>query len=286
VIVDFRGLADGTKVTLRNVGPDEPFRGGLPGIDFAPADRRTTGKVMRFVVKHSLLGKSPTDPGGANPATDPSLLDLNAEGALAAVDHTRDVSLNEEISEKVCATTLPDGSIRWLAPVRLGDGFEDRCQAAGGESYGPESALLGIVAMSQGEAVGIPLMWTDETDASTPLDIELQSGRTVEVSVTENPERGDIEEWRIFNFTEDAHPIHLHLVRFEVAGRVGIDGSASIVGSAPQPWESGYKDTVIAYPGEITRVKAKFDRTGLYVWHCHIVEHEDNEMMRPFVVSD
>jgi FtsP/CotA-like multicopper oxidase with cupredoxin domain len=52
-----------------------------------------------------------------------------------------------------------------------------------------------------------------------------------------------------------------------------------------EPWESGYKDSVIAYPGEITRVKAVFDIAGLYVWHCHIVEHEDNEMMRPYVVS-
>ena len=54
----------------------------------------------------------------------------------------------------------------------------------------------------------------------------------------------------------------------------------------PEPWESGWKDTVISYPGEITRVKAKFDVPGLYVWHCHIVEHEDNEMMRPYFVGD
>ncbi len=45
------------------------------------------------------------------------------------------------------------------------------------------------------------------------------------------------------------------------------------------------KDTVIAYPGEITRVKATFDRAGLFVWHCHIVEHEDNEMMRPYIIE-
>jgi hypothetical protein len=50
-------------------------------------------------------------------------------------------------------------------------------------------------------------------------------------------------------------------------------------------WETGYKDTVIAYPGEITRVKALYDLPGFYVWHCHIVEHEDNEMMRPFHVG-
>jgi len=45
------------------------------------------------------------------------------------------------------------------------------------------------------------------------------------------------------------------------------------------------KDTVIAYPGEITRVKATYDRAGRFVWHCHIVEHEDNEMMRPYLVE-
>ena len=54
----------------------------------------------------------------------------------------------------------------------------------------------------------------------------------------------------------------------------------------PNPWERGTKDTVIALPGEITWVKAKFDRLGLYVWHCHMLEHEDNEMMRPFFVGE
>ena len=49
----------------------------------------------------------------------------------------------------------------------------------------------------------------------------------------------------------------------------------------PEPWETGFKDTVIAYPGQVTRIKATFDLPGQFVWHCHIVEHEDNEMMRP-----
>ena len=68
-------------------------------------------------------------------------------------------------------------------------------------------------------------------------------------------------------------------------GREAIDGGDSIVGNAPQPWEMGFKDTVISYPGEITRIKMKFDLAGFYVWHCHIVEHEDNEMMRPFHIG-
>jgi spore coat protein A len=54
---------------------------------------------------------------------------------------------------------------------------------------------------------------------------------------------------------------------------------------APEAWESGFKDTVVAYPGEITRIKAKFDTPGQFVWHCHIVEHEDNEMMRPYRIG-
>jgi FtsP/CotA-like multicopper oxidase with cupredoxin domain len=57
-------------------------------------------------------------------------------------------------------------------------------------------------------------------------------------------------------------------------------------GAGVEDWETGFKDTVIAYPDQITTVKAKFDIAGLYVWHCHIVEHEDNEMMRPYVVSE
>lgn len=52
----------------------------------------------------------------------------------------------------------------------------------------------------------------------------------------------------------------------------------------PEPNETGYKDTVIAYPGEITRIKATFDLPGPYVWHCRILEHEDNEMMRPYFI--
>jgi FtsP/CotA-like multicopper oxidase with cupredoxin domain len=131
----------------------------------------------------------------------------------------------------------------------------------------------------------VPLKWTDTSGISQPAAVTLANGDTIWVDVTENPTAGNAEEWQIFNFTADAHPIHLHLVRFEVMGREGIDGSPSVVGNAPQPWETGYKDTFISYPDEVTTVRALFDLPGLYVWHCHIVEHEDNEMMRPYVVS-
>ncbi|WP_102124696.1 multicopper oxidase family protein [Deinococcus planocerae] len=123
---------------------------------------------------------------------------------------------------------------------------------------------------------------------------------------TETPTRGDVEEWVLVNNTVDAHPIHLHLVQFMVLGRatvpcvpgtenaaVGYPGDVVTAGGAPQfgpltpppPNERGWKDTVVVYPGEMTRIRMRFDRAGTYVWHCHILEHEENDMMRPLVVA-
>jgi FtsP/CotA-like multicopper oxidase with cupredoxin domain len=115
-------------------------------------------------------------------------------------------------------------------------------------------------------------------------------------AVTENPNPGDTEVWEFYNFTADAHPMHLHEVTFEVVNResLALDPVTNeplqpvqLGGDArpPEPWEIGRKDTVIAYPGEVTRIKAQFNKPGQYVWHCHIVEHEDNEMMRPFRIG-
>ena len=53
----------------------------------------------------------------------------------------------------------------------------------------------------------------------------------------------------------------------------------------PEPSETGFEDTVIAFPGQVTRIRVRFDSAGQYVWHCHIVEHEDNEMMRPYRIG-
>jgi spore coat protein A, manganese oxidase len=137
---------------------------------------------------------------------------------------------------------------------------------------GPAEAMLGVV-----EADGTPVkkMWMEE--------------------ITENPAVGDTEVWEFYNFTADAHPMHVHEVTFEVVDRQALvtneDGEtvppARLAGDPrpPEPWETGFKDTVIAYPGEVTRVKAQFLNPGQFVWHCHIVEHEDNEMMRPFRVG-
>lgn len=106
--------------------------------------------------------------------------------------------------------------------------------------------------------------------------------------ITENPQPGATEVWEIYNFTEDAHPIHIHELVFEVLDRQRFNLANNLPSGnprPPEPGERGRKDTVIAYPGEITRVRMTFGSGGQYTWHCHIVEHEDNEMMRPYAIG-
>jgi FtsP/CotA-like multicopper oxidase with cupredoxin domain len=138
---------------------------------------------------------------------------------------------------------------------------------------GPAEAKLGVIAQDGSAAA---FEWMDP--------------------VTENPGVGDSEVWEFYNFTADAHPMHVHEVAFHVINREGLvldeasgeplqpvklNGNVRL----PEPWENGLKDTVIAYPGEVTRIHAQFDSPGQFVWHCHIVEHEDNEMMRPYRIG-
>ena len=112
--------------------------------------------------------------------------------------------------------------------------------------------------------------------------------------MTEKPVIDTTEIWSFVNVTEDAHPIHLHLVRFQILDRrvfdvehYMIEKKIRYVGDPfpPEANEAGWKDTVRATPGAVTRIIARFEGyTGRYVWHCHILEHEDNEMMRPYDV--
>ena len=144
----------------------------------------------------------------------------------------------------------------------------------------PAEALLGRVG-----ADGVPIT---NPGMDHPGDMWMDP-------ITENPAVGATEVWEFFNTTADAHPMHVHEVAFEVVNRqnlvLGETGEPEVpltpTGpvAGPEPWETGFKDTVTAYPGQVTRVKATFANPGQYVWHCHIVDHEDNEMMRPFRIG-
>ena len=124
---------------------------------------------------------------------------------------------------------------------------------------------------------------------------------------TENVLPGATEIWQIANLTADTHPIHFHLVNVQVLSRQAFSvkqyagGAPNLQGAAiaPDPNELGWKETVRMNPGQVTRVLMQFNlpsvpfpvptspRTGgnEYVWHCHILEHEEHDMMRPLVVT-
>jgi spore coat protein A len=110
--------------------------------------------------------------------------------------------------------------------------------------------------------------------------------------ITEQPALGSTEIWRWVNRSGFTHPMHMHLVKFQVLDRqpfVLVDGVVTPVGSpvVPDSTELGWKDTTPVYPLEIVRVIARFeDYTGRYPYHCHILEHEEHEMMRQFQVVD
>ena len=122
----------------------------------------------------------------------------------------------------------------------------------------------------------------------------LLNGSRWSMPITENPVINTVEIWNLINLTDDAHPIHLHLVRFQILDRRRFDVFAyqtsktlRYTGPAipPEPSEAGWKDTARANPGMVTRIIMRFEGyTGRYVWHCHMLEHEDNEMMRPYEV--
>jgi FtsP/CotA-like multicopper oxidase with cupredoxin domain len=233
LVVDFTDVPVGDHV-LGNVGPDEPYGGGVPGVDFPPADPGTTGRIMRFRVVPRV---------GPDLSTPPRFLRLPGLTPLPAELRTRRLALVE------------------LA----GTGYD----AAGDPVEGPVQGRLGTV---------------DDTGAATAL--------AWADDVTENPEVGDTEVWEFYNTTADAHPVHLHALKFTLVDRqdITVTGDAVRVtpDSAPlppEPWETGFKDTVVALPGRVTRVRARFRAQGQFVWHCHMAEHEDNEMMRPFRVG-
>jgi spore coat protein A, manganese oxidase len=169
-------------------------------------------------------------------------------------------------------------------------------------AHGPAEDLSSLPAvlrpvpkMMESSAVRTRRLTLEEFDnlLAEPIT-HLLDGKRWHEPISEKPVVGTTEIWELMNLTDDTHPIHLHLVRFQVLDRRPIDVDTYIyqkklryVGEAVlvEPNEAGWKDTVRVTPATITRIIVKFDGyVGRYVWHCHILEHEDNEMMRPFEV--
>jgi spore coat protein A, manganese oxidase len=157
------------------------------------------------------------------------------------------------------------------------------------------ASLRPLVRLAQSEANQTRLLTLDEyvNKAGNPVMLLLNASHW-KLPITEKPMLGSTEIWSFINPTNDTHPIHLHLVRFQILDRQPYEPwlfqtkrQLHFLGpaEAPAPNEAGWKDTVQAYSRMVTRIIVPFTGfTGRYVWHCHILEHEDNEMMRPYEV--
>ncbi|HRI58435.1 MAG TPA: multicopper oxidase domain-containing protein [Saprospiraceae bacterium] len=249
ILIDFAVVGGNTPVTLYNYGPDEPFGGDPEGITDNDLDNdltRPTAQLMRFNVTLPLNPNVPTT-------------NFTPTSVLRPVIE----QLNTPVSRKVVL-------------------FEGR------DAYCRLRPQLGI--LDENSEINGSLMWDEE--------------------ITENPDLNAVEYWDIYNTTADAHPMHLHLVSFQILDRTTFDGTVTFTetgdpmsGGTKQilslnapvtflsGWnapdnEKGWKDTGVIPPGGVMRVAARFDRPDKYVWHCHILSHEDHEMMRPFFVGE
>lgn len=255
LVIDFNKVPAGSRVIVENILGDAPFGGDLPDLDPANGDvfpGRRTDRVMAFDVELPL-----------------------------------DVSVVSDTS--IGAGSTLGGGVN--IPVSAGTPVRKLALFEGMDEYGRLQPLLGTaepVVDVVGNTVTGAMPW------HTPI--------------TENPGVGDTEIWEIYNATGDAHPVHVHLVHFEVMNREGFTANsieqpviqhnglegvaqrlegiiADGIIRAPDASEQTRRDMVMALPGEITRIKMTFDKAGRYVWHCHILSHEDHEMMRPFHVG-
>jgi spore coat protein A len=178
------------------------------------------------------------------------------------------------------------------------DIMEFRVAASGSKASGSLPATLRSVArIPESKAVRTRRLTLDERMDKVHESMGMLLNNTPwHMPVTEKPVIDTTEIWELVNLTEDTHPIHLHLVKFQVLDRRSFDVfhfqdtgemryTNRVLPAGTE--EAGWKDTVRCEKGHVTRIIVPFEGyTGRYVWHCHLLEHEDNEMMRPFEVVE
>jgi spore coat protein A len=268
VIVDFMGFA-GKKFILYNDAP-APFPMGDPVNDYQSAggagpDTRT---IMRFEVAAGITGKADL------PLRITTRTPLSIDPAAAMAE--------SYVGRWAAAPLLAPGGVK-VRKLTLNEVFDDRGRL--------------IQMLGTNEQTTLP------TGFNTS-DAEVYA-RAYDDTATETPQAGKVEVWQIANLTGDTHPMHFHLVNVQILSRQPFasyaNGQPGGLGAArgPEPTELGWKETVKMHPGEVTTIVMKFDipsvpfavpsspRTGgaEYVWHCHILDHEEHDMMRPMVVS-
>jgi spore coat protein A, manganese oxidase len=265
LLVDFSKFA-GQKVILYNDAP-APFPSGDPINDYFPG--------------------APDNPTQPQPGFGPNTRQIMRFKVVPATskDTPLRITGDTDLTPDLTPFLVPPGTAVQGGVVHLPPGVPVR-QLTLNETFDGYGRLLQLLGTNQSVNGGF--------------------GRAYEDPPTETPTAGSTEVWQIANLTGDTHPIHFHLVNVQVLGRqpFNVDtynGTPSYTGPArgPGKTELGWKETVRMNPGEVTTVIMKFDlpqvpftvpaspRTGgnEYVWHCHILEHEEHDMMRPLVVK-
>lgn len=257
VIIDFSNVPVGAQLILYNDAP-APFPAGDSINDHDhPSTAPNTRSLLQFRVLPAVGASDALDLQGTYLALQSALASLPADvlNPSSAVV-TRDLTLNEDFDEY--------GRLRQRLGTTVQNGVNNEGQPNWGRDY-----------------------------ADMPTEIA---------------RNGSVEIWRIFNLTGDCHPIHFHLSNVQILGRASFDAetpSFTRIGplKSPDPNEAGWKETVRMNPGEVTIVIMKLELPSVpfsvppsprlqthgingaeYVWHCHILDHEEHDMMRPLVV--
>jgi spore coat protein A len=159
-------------------------------------------------------------------------------------------------------------------------------------------ALLPVARLADASAARRRMMTLNEyKDPAGNTMVMLLNRTPWHMPVTETAKLGSTEIWSLVNLTEDTHPIHLHHVCFQVLDRCQFDRDAYLLensklrftaeATAPDANELGWKDVVQCPPNMVTRIHISFaGYPGRYVWHCHVQEHEANDMMRPYEIVE
>jgi spore coat protein A len=285
VVIDFNGVPAGASFILYN-DATAPFPGGDARNSYLTGDSDQTA-----------FGGAPTTLPGFGPNTRTLLKIVVTAGFGDSVDTSAWLTtLNSKLKDNFLTGNQPGllypsngdpsvpGPVPYAGPVHrmltLNEDYDD---------YGRLIQTIGTFTSRSVDTQGLPT-W----------------GLPYMADVTERPAAGSTEVWQIFNLTGDTHPIHFHLVNVQLIQRQpfrGTPGKLKFTGRpiAPDANEIGWKETVRMNPGEATTIIVQFNlpklpasmgdpvspRTGghEYVWHCHILEHEEHDMMRPLIVS-
>jgi spore coat protein A len=233
-------------------------------------------------------GQKPSGPGFHQIGTDQGLLPAPIPLQLVSIAPGERIDLIVDFSSYAGTNVILKNDNLNVMQLRV-------AQSGGHDTTVIPQTLRPITKTPESSAVKTRMLTLVEIDDLVQRPVRMLLNNTHwSMPVTENPVLDTVEIWNLINTTEDIHPIHLHLVKFQILDRrpfsvpsYWIKNEVKYIGAAvpPEPGDAGWKDTVRAYPSMVTRIIVRFEGfTGRYVWHCHMLEHEDNEMMRPFDV--